>query len=137
MAYAFAALTPFAPGVLQAELASKTSNKTAKNFGKEAPTAPRPAIKVRDSKEALASKPDFTISLPSFGNPFAGLGSAGAPAAAAPKAAESSSSGEEGASLLPVLLLLFSPLAIVQALSFQTVVRLGTQAISGTAATKK
>ena len=68
---------------------------------------------------------------------FAGLGSGGSPAAA-PKAAESSSSESgEGVGLLPVLLLLFSPLLIVQAISAQTVVRLGTQAISGSQATKK
>ena len=38
---------------------------------------------------------------------------------------------EDGPSLLPILLLLFSPLLIVQGLSLQTVVRLGTQAVTG------
>ena len=95
------------------------SSASRKNFGASAPQAPRAAFKPRDAKTALASKPNLDISLPSFGNPFAGLGAAGTPAAAAPKAAESSGESGEGVGLLPVLLLLFSPLAIVQALSFQ------------------
>ena len=78
-----------------------------------------------------ASAPSF--SAPSFGNPFAG-GAASAPAA---KAAEPAAATEEGGSLLPVLLVLFSPLLAVQALQVQTVVRLGTQAVSGTQATPK
>ena len=112
------------------------NSATRKNFGVEAPRAPRAAYKpsAPGTPKVAFSAPSF--SAPSFGNPFAGLGG-GAPAAA-PKAAESSSSsGEEGPSLLPVMLLLFSPLAIVQAISAQTVVRLGTQAISGTRSSKK
>jgi hypothetical protein len=105
-----------------------------KNFSTGSVSAPRVAELKAAKKPGAPSEP-FT--LPSLGNPFAGFGAPGsAPAAAAPKAAEASS-GEEGSGLLPVLLLLFSPLAIVQALSFQTVARLGTQAIQGTQSTKK
>jgi hypothetical protein len=101
------------------------STATRKNFsGADAPREP--------FKASAPGTPKASFSAPSFSNPFAGGGSA--PAAAKP--AESSGS-EEGASLLPVLLLLFSPLLIVQAISAQTVVRLGSQAISGTQATKK
>ncbi len=106
------------------------NTKARKNFSASSQSAPR----VAELKAAKTSG-GGGFSLPSFGNPFAG---GGAPAAAAaPKAAESSASEGEGVGLLPVLLLLFSPLLIVQALSFQTVARLGTQAIQGTQGTKK
>jgi hypothetical protein len=115
----------------QAELAAKVNTKARKNFSTSSQSAPR----VAELKAAKTSGGGGGFSLPSFGNPFAG-GAAPA-AAAAPKAAESSASEGEGVGLLPVLLLLFSPLLIVQALSFQTVARLGTQAIQGTQGTKK
>ena len=109
------------------------STASRKNFGVEAPRAPRAAFKA-----SAPNTPKVAFSAPSFGNPFAGLGGGAAPAASAPKAAESSSSESgEGPSLLPVMLVLFSPLLLVQAISAQTVVRLGTQAITGTSATKK
>jgi hypothetical protein len=88
---------------------------------------------LRDPKSAQP-KMDFTVTLPSFGNPFAGLsGAPAAPAAAAAPAVAKESGGFE----LAPLLLLFSPLLIVQFLSAQTVVRLGTQAIEGAVAPKK
>jgi hypothetical protein len=82
----------------------------------------------------LAGGPSFSapsISLPSFSAPSISLpsfgGSKAAPAAAkaapAPKAAKAAG---EGSNLGLILLVLFSPLAVVQAVSFQTLARIAT-----------
>ena len=86
---------------------------------------PVPASKTKK----LAGGP--SISLPSFSAPSISLpsfgGSKAAPAAAkaapAPKAAKAAG---EGSNLGLILLVLFSPLAVVQAVSFQTLARIAT-----------
>ena len=90
---------------------------------------PVPASKTKK----LAGGPSLSapsISLPSFSAPSISLpsfgGSKAAPAAKAAPAPKAAKSSGEGSNLGLVMLVLFSPLVAVQAVSFQTLARIAT-----------